>query len=185
IKANLPSRIAFKVTNFADANTILGEGGAEKLLGYGDMRYRSPSMPNCERYQGCLVTGKEIDRVVKYIIDNNKAYFNDEVAKLLEDAVRAPEPERPAGGGDSKDGGGSGTETDPMFVDALKHVIESDAASISMLQRRFQIGFSRAGRIIDVMAELGYISSNEGSKSRRVLITKEEFEEKYGGGKDK
>ena len=114
--------------------------------------------------------------MIDYIIKNNKAYFNQELAEMLERVVKPQEPNRPMavfGGGIADD--------DPLFIQALRHVIESEVASTSMLQRRFQIGHSRAGGIIDKMEGLGYISGNEGCKSRRVLLTMEEFEEKYGG----
>jgi len=176
IKTNLPSRVAFRVTNYVDSMTILAEGGAEKLLGRGDMLYKNSEMSNLDRYQGTYLSPEEIDKVVSYIIKNNKAYFNQEVAEMLERVVKPQEPNRPMavfGGGIADD--------DPLFIQALRHVIESEVASTSMLQRRFQIGHSRAGGIIDKMEGLGYISGNEGCKSRRVLLTMEEFEEKYGG----
>ncbi|MBO7187237.1 MAG: DNA translocase FtsK [Clostridia bacterium] len=176
IKTNLPSRVAFRVTNYADSSTILAESGAEKLLGRGDMLYKNSEMSGLERYQGTFISPKEIDDVVQYIIKNNTAYFNEEVAQMLENVVKPQEVSRPMptfGGGISED--------DPLFIQALRHVIESDMASTSMLQRRFQLGHARAGGIIDKMESLGYISGNEGCKSRRVLITIEEFEEKYGG----
>ena len=176
IKANLPSRVAFKVMGQPDSMTILGESGAEKLLGNGDMLYKNSGMPNYERYQGAFITAKETNEIVDYIIKNNKAYFNDELAKYLEDAVNPPVPEKSA-----INGTGIGSEADDsLFVQALAYVIEVGGASISSLQRRFRIGFSKAGNYIDRMAELGYISGNEGSKARRVLITKEEFDERYG-----
>lgn len=176
IKTNLPSRVAFRVTNYVDSMTILAEGGAEKLLGRGDMLYKNSEMSNLDRYQGTYLSPDEIDKVVSYIIKNNKAYFNQELAEMLERVVKPQEPNRPMavfGGGIADD--------DPLFIQALRHVIESEVASTSMLQRRFQIGHSRAGGIIDKMEGLGYISGNEGCKSRRVLLTMEEFEEKYGG----
>ena len=176
IKANLPSRVAFKVMGQPDSMTILGESGAEKLLGNGDMLYKNSGMPNYERYQGAFITAKETNEIVDYIIKNNKAYFNDDLAKYLEDAVNPPVPEKSA-----VNGTGIGSEADDsLFVQALAYVIEVGGASISSLQRRFRIGFSKAGNYIDRMAELGYISGNEGSKARRVLITKEEFDERYG-----
>jgi S-DNA-T family DNA segregation ATPase FtsK/SpoIIIE len=179
IKSNLPSRIAFKVMNFMDSQTILGEAGAEKLLGYGDMLYRNSGMPNCDRYQGTFVSPVEINRVVKYIIDNNEAYFNDELAKYLENAVKPPENDLTVGGD-----GGSGHDgamgEDKAFIEALRLVMGSGQASISMLQRRFQMGYPRAASMIDKMERLGYVAPNEGSKARRVLITEEQFNEKYG-----
>lgn len=175
IKANLPARIAFKVMSQPDSITILGEGGADKLLGYGDMLYKNSTMPNYERYQGAFITPEETNKIVDYIIKHNKAYFNDDLAKFIENAVNPPAPEK---GAPSM---GLGSELDDtMFIQALQYVIDTGGASISSLQRRFRIGFSKAGNYIDRMAELGYVSGNEGSKARRVLITREEFEERYG-----
>ena len=178
IKSNLPSRIAFKVMNFMDSQTILNEVGAEKLLGYGDMLYRNSGMPNCERYQGTFVSPVEINRVVKYIIENNEAYFNDELAQYLENAVKPPESDLTVGG----DGGDVSTHNgeDAAFIQALKLVMSAGQASISMLQRRFQMGYPRAASMIDKMEVLGYVAPNEGSKARRILITEEQFNEKYG-----
>ena len=167
IKANLPSRVAFKVMGQPDSMTILGESGAEKLLGNGDMLYKNSGMPNYERYQGAFITAKETNEIVDFIIKNNKAYFNDDLAKYLENAVNPPVPEK-----SMSNGTGIGSEADDsLFVQALAYVIEVGGASISSLQRRFRIGFSKAGNYIDRMAELGYISGNEGSKARRVLIS--------------
>ena len=158
-----------------DSITILGEGGADKLLGYGDMLYKNSTMPNYERYQGAFITPEETNKIVDYIIKHNKAYFNDDLAKFIENAVNPPAPEK---GAPSM---GLGSELDDtMFIQALQYVIDTGGASISSLQRRFRIGFSKAGNYIDRMAELGYVSGNEGSKARRVLITREEFEERYG-----
>lgn len=175
IKANLPARIAFKVMTFGDSQTILSEAGAEKLLGRGDMLYKGAEMAAGVRYQGAFVSGSEIDDVVKYIIDNNEAYFNEELAKKLEKSDN-----------DGDDGNADGEAVsntdapDPLFVMALQEVIEKNSASISMLQRRFQIGYSKAGGLIDKMEQMGYISQWEGSKARKVLISKERFDELYG-----
>lgn len=176
IKANLPSRIALKVMNFADSNTILSEGGAEKLLGNGDMLYKNASMSECERYQGAWITDREITNVVSYIKEHNAAYFDDDMQEYLDNAVSPKTEETSA----SSEGDGGGDEIDELFLKALWLAITSGTASISQFQRRFQIGYARAGRLVDVMERMGYISANEGSKARRVLITREEYESNFG-----
>ena len=177
IKTNLPSRIALKVMNAVDSITILGEAGAEKLLGNGDMIYKSTSMSTAERYQGAFISNREINNIVTFIKENNEAYFDEELNDFLNKA-NAPRQEENSDGGDDDDGGD--IENDELFVKAVALVIQQGQASISQLKRKFPIGYSKAGRLIDKMETLGYISGFEGSKPRRVLITREEFEQKYG-----
>lgn len=176
IKANLPSRIAFRVSNSMDSITILSEGGAEKLLGNGDMLYKNAQMPKCERIQGSFISMPEVKSVVTYIKEHNEAYFNDAAASAIEKAISPQAEETEADDGDNE----RDLSEDKLFVDALRHVINSGSASISMLQRRFSVGYSKAGALVDKMDRLGYISPFDGSRARQVLITKDEFEEKYG-----
>lgn len=178
IKANLPSRIAFKVMNFNDSITILGEQGAEKLLGNGDMLYKNANMPDTERYQGAYISTREVNNIVTYIKEHNKAYFDDELAEYLEDAVKEKHEETTAVS-DSEEGDMSDANAD-LLIKALSLAINSGTISISQVQRRFQIGYIRAAGLIDKMESFGYISGNEGSKARKVYITREEFEEKFG-----
>ena len=177
IKANLPSRIALKVMNYADSSTILGEGGAEKLLGNGDMLFKDSSMGNYERYQGAYISGREITNVVNYIKEKNIAYFDDELVEFLDNETR-PKQEEPAL--DSSDGGDDANEVNEFFLKALWLAVNTQTVSISQLQRRFQIGYSRAGGLVDKMERMGFVSGNEGSKARRVLLTREQFEERFG-----
>jgi len=177
IKANLPSRIALKVMNFADSQTILGGAGAEKLLGYGDMLYKDSSMGDYERYQGAYVSGAEITNLVNYIKEKNKAYFDEDVKEFLDKETR-PQPEESAPIGD--DEGGGDDENSLLFLKALWLGVNTGQMSISLLQRRFRVGYGRAGSIVDKMERQGYVSGNEGSKARRVLLTKEEFIDKFG-----
>lgn len=178
IKANLPSRIAFKVMNFNDSITILGEQGAEKLLGNGDMLYKNANMPDTERYQGAYISTREVNNVVTYIKEHNKAYFDDELAEYLENAVKEKHEETgPVS--DSEEGDMSDANSE-LLIKALSLAINSGTISISQVQRRFQIGYIRAAGLIDKMESFGYISGNEGSKARKVYITREEFEEKFG-----
>ncbi len=177
IKANLPSRIALKVMNYADSSTILGEGGAEKLLGNGDMLFKDSSMGNYERYQGAYISGREITNVVNYIKEKNTAYFDDELVEFLDNETR-PKQEEPAI--DGSDGGDDANEVNEFFLKALWLAVNTQTVSISQLQRRFQIGYSRAGGLVDKMERMGFVSGNEGSKARRVLLTREQFEERFG-----
>ncbi len=176
IKANLPSRIALKVMNFADSQTILGEAGAEKLLGNGDMLYKNSSMGDYERYQGAYINGREIANIVSYIKEKNKAYFDDEIMEFLDKETR-PKQEESSG---LSAGGDDGKEYDELFLNALWTAVNSKIISISSLQRRFQIGHSRAGGLIDRMEQKGFITPFDGSKARKVLLTREEYIDKFG-----
>jgi S-DNA-T family DNA segregation ATPase FtsK/SpoIIIE len=181
IKANLPSRIALRVMNFADSTTILGEGGAEKLLGNGDMLYKDSSMGNYERYQGAYISGREIANVVNYIKEHNKSYFDDEVKDYLETQTNPKQDETAV---DCVDTISDPNALDSFFLQALALAVNTGTISISQLQRRYSIGYARAGGIVDKMERMGFVSGNEGSKARRVLLTKEEFEQKYGNISD-
>lgn len=176
IKANLPSRIALKVMTFADSQTILSEAGAEKLLGNGDMLYKDSSMGNYERYQGAYISGREITNVVNYIKEHNTAYFDDDVQEFLDKETKPKQEEYTSDGGD----GGEQTENDTLFLKALWLAVNGGAVSISLLQRRFRVGYARAGALVDDMERKGFISGNEGSKARRVLLTREEFIDRFG-----
>ena len=177
IKANLPSRIALKVMNFNDSQTILGGAGAEKLLGNGDMLYKNSSMADYERYQGAYISGREISNIVEYIKEKNTAYFDDEIMQFLDKETR-PQPEE-----------NSSSKTDDVkeefnetFLRALWFAVKSGTISISSLQRRFSIGYPRAGSIFDKMEQKGFIAPNEGGKARRVLLSKEEYVARFGPG---
>ena len=176
IKANLPSRMALRVMNYADSSTILSEGGAEKLLGNGDMLYKNGSMAECERYQGAWISDREIISVVDYIKEHNAAYFDDDLAEFLTKSVKPKQEEAVS---DADEGAGGG-EVDAFFLKALWLAVTSGTVSISQLQRRFQIGYGRAGGLVDKMERMGFITANEGSKARKVLLTREEFEDKFG-----
>ncbi len=178
IKANLPSRIALKVMNFQDSSTILSEGGAEKLLGNGDMLYKNSSMSETERYQGAWISDREISNIVTYIKEKNAAYYDDELKDFLDKSMRPKQDESAAmsNGGEEDDNDGQ----DEFFLKALWLAVTSNSVSISQLQRRFQIGYARAGGLVDKMERMGFVSGNEGSKARRVLITREEFEDRFG-----
>lgn len=168
IKANLPSRIALRVFSTADSKTILDQGGPEKLLGKGDMLFVMGNTPKPVRLQGALVTMAEVERVVEFVKRNNEAYYDEEVENKIS-------KEKQNEIFDDED------DLDPLFMQALEYIIDSGAgvASISMLQRRFSIGYNRAGKIIEDMVQKHFVSGYDGSKSRKVLISKEEFEKLY------
>lgn len=171
IKANLPCRIALRVISTADSKTILDQGGPEKLIGKGDMLYLTGALPEPLRLQGAYVSTHEVQQVVEYIRQNNPAEFDEDATREIMRTTNAV-----GSGEDSFD-----EDMDTYFVEALRAVIEAKQASISMLQRRFSIGYNRAGKLIEDMERKHYITAQEGSKPRQILITKEEFEQLYGG----
>lgn len=171
IKANMPSRIAFSVTSGVDSRTIIDMNGAEKLLGKGDMLFYPSGYPKPVRVQGSFVSDKEVQNVVDYLISNNaNTDYNDELEEHMNMNMNMPS----AGTAVSGEGG---DDKDTYFVEAGKLIIDKEKASIGMLQRMFKIGFNRAARIMDQLAEAGVVGPEEGTKPRKVLMTKEEFEE--------
>ena len=170
IKTNLPTRVALKLTAEVDSRTILDESGAEKLLGNGDMLYRTDAMTFPERLQGAFAKPEEMHRVVSYVKEHNEAYFDDSVAEYINN-------DKSGGGGF---GGDADDSVEAVYIEALRYVVEIGQASISMIQRRCSVGYPKAGKIIEWMENMGYISAFDGSKARKVLLSKEEFESKYG-----
>lgn len=167
IKANIPSRIAFAVSSQVDSRTILDSGGAEKLLGRGDMLFFPVGSSKPVRVQGCFVTDKEIEQVVDFIKNNETTEYDEDVIEEIEKhAVAEKSP-----GGDS----GEPEEADPMLPAAIECVLESGQASTSLLQRRLKLGYARAARIIDEMESRGIVGPFEGSKPRPVLITRQQW----------
>ncbi len=174
IKANMPSRIAFSTTSGVDSRTIIDMNGAEKLLGKGDMLFYPAGYPKPVRVQGSFVSDQEVQKVVDYLIDHNgKASYSEEIEEHV-NANAGSEITMP--GADS-----SKEERDAYFVDAGKFIIEKEKASIGMLQRMFKIGFNRAARIMDQLAEAGVVGGEEGTKPRKILMTMEEFETYLAG----
>ena len=169
IKTNVPSRISFAVSSGVDSQTILDRRGAEKLLGHGDMLYFPQGIPEPIRVQGCYVSESEILKVVDYVKDTGVIY-DEEAEKAIDKGLT------------SESGSGyDSNERDDMFYEAGKLIIEQQSASIGMLQRRFRMGFNRAARVIDQLADEGVISKQDGKKPREVLMEIDEFIEKYGG----
>ena len=168
IKANIPSRIAFSVSSQVDSRTILDMAGAEKLLGKGDMLFYPAGAPKPTRIQGAFISDKEVEKIVDFVKNNGEATYNDEILQQIENA-NSTEKEIDA---QEKD-----DDTDPLLPEAIEVVVETGQASTSFIQRRFKVGYARAGRIIDQMEERGIISGFQGSKPREVLMSKERWEE--------
>ena len=165
IKANIPSRIAFSVFSAIDSRTILDRGGAEKLLGKGDMLFFPTGYSEPIRVQGAFVSDKEVSDVVDFLRENNATpEYDHSVTEIVEEPETEPAEKKAA------------PENDEYFEDAGRFVIESDRAAAGQLQRRFSIGFNRAGRIIDQLHKAGVVGPAVGTKPRKVLMTMEEFE---------
>ena len=168
IKANIPSRISFAVSSQVDSRTILDMAGAEKLLGKGDMLFYPSGAPKPTRIQGAFISDKEVEKIVDFVKNNGEATYNDEIIKQIENANST---DKEIDAADEDD------DTDPLLMDAIEVVVETGQASTSFIQRRFKVGYARAGRIIDQMEERGIISGFQGSKPREVLMSKERWEE--------
>ena len=169
IKANMPSRIAFSVSSGVDSRTIIDMNGAEKLLGKGDMLFYPAGYPKPARVQGSFVSDQEVQAVVDYLVSNGDGVqYNEDITNHINSA-------QTSSGGGFADGGAD--DRDEYFVYAGQFVIESDKGSIGMLQRKFKIGFNRAARIMDQLAEAGVVGPEEGTKPRKVLMSMEQFEE--------
>ncbi|MFA1821229.1 DNA translocase FtsK [Virgibacillus oceani] len=157
IKANIPSRIAFSVSSQTDSRTILDSGGAEKLLGRGDMLFLPVGASKPTRVQGAFLSDEEVERVVDHCIDQQKASYQEEM--IPEDTNEVVEE-----------------VDDELYDDAVQLIVEMQSASVSMLQRRFRVGYTRAARLIDAMEDRGIVGPYEGSKPRTVLVTQNQEE---------
>lgn len=177
IKNNLPTRIAFALASAIDSQTIINQGGAEKLLGQGDMLLSAQDSNAIVRLQAAFVSDEEIKKVLNYIKANNVSVYDEEIQKSI---YAEPEPEQPAEE-DEKTPFVSGEDRmDEYMPQALKLVMKNGKASISMIQRRFCVGYARAARIIDQMETRGFIASGLGNKPRDVIITIAEYNELFG-----
>ncbi len=170
IKANIPSRIAFAVSSQVDSRTILDQVGAEKLLGKGDMLFYPSGAPKPVRVQGAFVSDEEVEKIVSFVKSNGEATYSEDILESIENSNKS-DKELAAETGDPDD------DTDPFLMDAIDVVVETGQASTSFIQRRFKVGYARAGRIIDQMEERGVISGYQGSKPRQVLMTLEKLQE--------
>ena len=166
IKANMPSRIAFKASSGVDSRTILDMNGAEKLLGNGDMLFYPQNYQKPVRVQGAFVSDSEVEKVVAFLTEKNQSQdYHEEMEQQMSKVAQAASEMR-----------GSDGDVDEYFADAGKFIIEKDKASIGMLQRMFKIGFNRAARIMDQLSEAGVVGPEEGTKPRKVLMSLEQFE---------
>ena len=164
IKANLPSRIAFQASSKVDSRTILDCNGAEKLLGQGDMLFIPPGISKLIRAQGVFTSDAELRRVTEYVSGVSRPRFDTELVN-------------PKG----LMSGAAGEERDELFDDAVRIILESQRGSVSLLQRKLGIGYSRSARLIDIMAEMGIVGDYKGSQAREVMLTLEEWEAQQGG----
>lgn len=168
IKANIPSRIAFAVSSQVDSRTILDMVGAEKLLGKGDMLFYPTGASKPTRVQGAFVSDKEVEKLVEFLKKDGVASYNEDILESIE---KANSTDKEIDEQDNDD------DSDPFLPEAIETVIETGQASTSFIQRRFKVGYARAGRIMDQMEARGIISGYEGSKPRQVLMSKERWAE--------
>ncbi|MCR5670387.1 MAG: DNA translocase FtsK [Butyrivibrio sp.] len=178
IKANMPSRVAFAVSSGVDSRTILDINGAEKLLGKGDMLFYPQGYTKPARVQGAFVSDKEVQAVTDYLRnqDVETAYNSEDIE------IQINNMSSQSSGGFQSGAADPGSDRDEYFVQAGNIIIEKEKASIGMLQRVFKIGFNRAARIMDQLCEAGVVGDEEGTKPRKVLMTKQEFDEYVNGG---
>ena len=165
IKANVPSRIAFTVSNQIDSRTILDMTGAEKLLGKGDMLFLPVGASKPTRIQGAFISDKEVEHIVEFIKGDYEPHYDEDILDKIENADRADADEEDSG------------DADEYLTQAIEIVVECGQASVSLIQRKLKVGYARAGRIIDQMEMRGIIGPHEGSKPRNVLITKAQWHE--------
>ena len=165
IKANIPSRISFAVSSQIDSRTILDSTGAEKLLGRGDMLYSPQGMNKPMRVQGCMVADDEVQKVITHWKSQGSPEYLD--------------PEGFLNAGSSGKSEGVGPD-DELFMEAGHLIITTGMASVSYLQRKLKLGYARAARLIDLLEEHGVVGGYEGSKPRQILLTMDEFEERFG-----
>ena len=172
IKANIPSRIAFAVSSAIDSRIILDSGGAEKLLGRGDMLFHPNGAGKAVRVQGAYVSDEEVERIVQYF--KSQALTPEFDEHLIEEM-------------DVEEGSGAqgnGKQEDDLLGEAVRIVLDSGQASISMIQRRLRVGYARAARLIDIMEQHGYVSGFDGAKPRKLLITRAQYEQLFGNQPD-
>ena len=175
MKANIPSRIAFAVASSLESRIILDTTGAEKLVGKGDMLYAPLGAGKPTRVQGCFITPEEIERVVGFVKTTGEAEYSRQVMDKIEQAVK--EKEKGGGGKTSAEPAEAQEDGDELLPAAVEVVLETGQASVSMLQRRLKLGYSRAARLVDQMEERGIVGPFEGSKPRQLLIDKAKWQE--------
>jgi len=168
IKVNIPARIAFAVSSQTDSRVILDQGGAEALLGQGDMLFRGAGTSKLARVQGAFVSEEEIARITGHWAKQGEPEFEQELLEVHEE------------GGVEADGDFD-PDSDDLLDEAIRTVVQTETASVSMIQRRLRVGYTRAGRLIDMLERRGVISGYEGSKPRQVLITEADLSRVLGG----
>lgn len=175
IKSNIPSRIALKVASQVDSRTIIDNGGAEKLLGKGDMLYKSVGMAKPMRVQGCWVSDEEVERVTEFIKNKFALEYDEAVMDEIERQAEMV-------GGDDKDKAGAFNGdldiSDEKLDEAIDIVFSNGGASTSLLQRKINVGYGRAARLIDMMEQMGIVGPQEGKKPRELLMSKESWYER-------
>ncbi len=167
IKVNIPARIAFAVSSQTDSRVILDQGGAEALLGQGDMLFRGAGTSKLARIQGAFVTEEETARITEYWSKQGEPDFEEELLETREEV--------------EGEGGEFDPDRDDLLEEAIRLVVQTETASVSMIQRRLRVGYTRAGRLIDMLERRGVISGYEGSKPRQVLITEADLSRILGG----
>ncbi len=175
MKANIPSRIAFAVASALESRIILDTTGAEKLVGRGDMLWYPLGAGKPTRVQGCLISDEEVAAVVDFVKKSGETKYDDEIIQEIEQHVEEKEKGKNGVGGNPPEGTDDGS--DELLPAAIQVVVETGMASVSMLQRRLKLGYSRAARLVDQMEEKGIVGPFEGSKPRQVLITKDQWQE--------
>jgi len=169
IKVNIPARIAFAVSSQTDSRVILDQGGAEALLGQGDMLFRGAGTSKMARVQGAFVTEEEIARITSHWAKQGEPEFEAELLEVHEQqGVETEDDFDP--------------DSDDLLDEAIRTVVQTETASVSMIQRRLRVGYTRAGRLIDMLERRGVISGYEGSKPRQVLITQADLSRALGAG---
>ena len=179
MKANIPSRIAFAVASSLESRIILDNTGAEKLVGKGDMLYAPLGAGKPTRVQGCFISPEEIEQVVEFVKQSGEVHYSDEVMAKIEESLQEKEKGGAKGAAAEPSADDEGDELLPAAVDV---VLETGQASVSMLQRRLKLGYSRAARLVDQMEERGIVGPFEGSKPRQLLITRAQWQEMQMGG---
>ena len=182
IKSNLPSRIVFRASSRVDSEVSLGEPGAEKLLGKGDCLYKTGGMLAVERVMGAFVSDEEMYAVIDYVCDNNEKYFDLNNWSKIKARVNSATASEDVGSyeGGTSSGGGSDGAIDPIYIKAMRVGYSFGGLSMSFLQRKLAVGFPKAGKIIDWLTENGYITPTAVGGKRQMIMTKEDFEEKFG-----
>lgn len=175
IKANIPSRIALSVMSQIDSRTILDMGGAEKLLGHGDMLYLPNGMPKPVRVQGCYTSTAEIEQVVEFIKAQAQTTYDESIIEEVEQNIPVTKADKAAQAADMNADAGN---DDILIEQAIEYVVQAGQASTSSLQRRLKVGYARAARIMDEMESMSVIGPYEGAKPRRVLLTPQQLAER-------